>query len=64
MHTEYLVVDDDTQSKEIKHIRKVVPDVGIAILPRALCVEPVGLRHPPRFMVPPYQMYAMWVSKF
>lgn len=63
MHTEYLVVDYHAQSKEIKHIRKVVPDVGIAVLPRALRVEPVGLRHTPRFMVPSYQMYAMWVSE-
>lgn len=41
MHTEYIVVDNRTQGKEIKHIRKVMPDIGVAVLPRTFCIEPI-----------------------
>ncbi len=41
MNTEDLVVDDDTQCQEIKHVGKVVPDIRIPVLPRALGVKPI-----------------------
>ena len=64
MHTKYLVIDDHAKCKEVKHIRKVMPDICIAVLPRALGIEAVRLRNAPRLVVPPYQMHAMWVSEF
>ena len=43
--TEDLVVDDHTQCEEIKHVCEIVPNIGIAILACALCVESIGLRN-------------------
>lgn len=41
MDTEDLIVDDDAQGKEIEHVRKMVPDLGGAVLARAFRVKPV-----------------------
>jgi hypothetical protein len=41
MHAEYLIIDDNTQRKEIKHIRKVVPHIGIAVLPRTFRIKSI-----------------------
>lgn len=41
MHAEDLVIDDHTEGKEIKHIREIVPYIGIAVLPRAFRIETV-----------------------
>jgi hypothetical protein len=41
MNAEYLVIDDNTQCKKIEHIRKVVPNICISILPRAFRIETV-----------------------
>lgn len=41
MHAEDLVIDDDTQSEEIKHIGEIMPDIGIAIFSSAFRVETV-----------------------
>lgn len=38
---EYLVVDDYTKSKEVKHIGEVVPDIGIAVFSGTLCVKAI-----------------------
>lgn len=51
VNTEYLVVYDDAQGKEIKHVRKVMPHIRIAVFPRAFRVEAIRLRNTPRFMV-------------
>jgi hypothetical protein len=41
MNAEDLVVDDNTQCKEIEHIRKVVPNIRVPIFPRAFRVKSV-----------------------
>lgn len=41
MYAEDLVVDDYTQSEEVKHVREVVPDIRVSIFPRAFCIESV-----------------------
>lgn len=33
MYAEDLVVNDNAERKEVKHIRKVVPDIGVSIFP-------------------------------
>jgi hypothetical protein len=58
-----LIVDDNAQSEKVKHVGEVVPHVGIAVLPRALCIEAVGLRNAPGLMVPSNQMYSVGVSQ-
>jgi hypothetical protein len=63
MHTEYLVVDDHAQREEIKHICKIVPNIGIPVLPRTFGIESIRLRNPSRFMVPSNQMHSVGVSE-
>lgn len=41
MDAKDLVVDDDTQGQEVKHVGKIVPHIGIAVFPGALGVEAV-----------------------
>ena len=41
MHTKDLIVDDHAQGKEVEHVCKVMPDIGIAIFAIALGVEAV-----------------------
>jgi hypothetical protein len=43
MHAEYPIVDDDTQSEEVEHVRKVLPDARTAVLALTFGVEAVGL---------------------
>jgi hypothetical protein len=62
MNTENLVVDDNTQGEEVKHIGEVVPDIGISVLSRALSVEPIGLGDAARLVVASDQMDAIGVS--
>lgn len=43
MNAKDLIVDHDRQGQKVKHVREVMPDVRIAVLPCALGVEPIGL---------------------
>jgi hypothetical protein len=43
VYAEYLVIYHHTQGEEVEHVCEVVPDVGVAIFPSALRVEPVRL---------------------
>ncbi len=43
MNTKDLIVDYDTQSEEVKHICKVVPNIRVPVFPRAFRVEAVRL---------------------
>jgi len=63
VNTEYLVIDDDRQGQVIKHIRKVVPHIGITIFATAFCVEAVRLCHAAGFVVAADEMNAIRVSK-
>ena len=64
MDAEYLVVDDHAEGQKVKHVGKVVPDVGVAVLARALGVEAVRLRHASRLVVSSDQSDAVGVSQF
>lgn len=46
-----LVVDDDAEGQVVKHVSEVVPDVCVAVLAAAFCVEAVGLGDAARFVV-------------
>ena len=62
MYAEYLVVDDHAQGKEIEHVGEIVPDIGIAVFSRTLCVKSVRLSNASRLMVAADEMNAMGVS--
>lgn len=62
MHAEDLIVDDYTQGEKVKHVGEVVPHVGVAVFPRALRVETVGLGDTARFVVTTNEMNALGVS--
>lgn len=64
MYTENLVVYYDTERQEVKHVGEVVPDVGIAILSRALGIEAIGLSDAARLVVAADQMHSVGVSQF
>lgn len=63
VHAEDLVVDHHGEGEEVEHVREVVPDVGVAVLARALGVEAVGLRDAAGFVVAADQVDAVGVSK-
>lgn len=62
MHAEYLIIDDNGEGEKIKHVGKVVPDVGISVLPTALGVEAVGLGNASRLVVSADQVHTMRIS--
>jgi hypothetical protein len=62
--TEYLVVNDDGERQEIKHVGEVVPYVGIPVFPAAFGIEAVRLGNTAGLVVSADEMYAMGVSKF
>lgn len=64
MHTEYLVVDDHAEGQKVKHVRKMMPHVGITIFPRALCIKSIWLCDASWFMITTNKMNAMRVSQF
>ena len=64
VYAKYLIVDDNAQSKEIEHVGEVVPNVGVAILARALGIEAVRLSDTTGFMVASNQMNTIGVSQF
>ena len=63
VYTEYLVIDDDRQGQVVKHIRKVVPHIGITIFATAFCVEAVRLSYTTGFVIATDEMNSIWVSK-
>lgn len=64
MHAKYLVVDHDAESQEIKHVREIVPDVGIAVLAGAFSVETIRLGDATRFVISADKVDTLGVSKF
>ena len=63
MYAEDLVIDDDAQREEIKHVGKVVPDVGIAVLARTFRVEAVRLGDTAGLVVAADEVDSVGVSK-
>ena len=61
VHAEDLVIDDDGQRQEIKHVGEVVPDIGVAVFAAAFGVEPVRLRNAARFVISADEMDAVRV---
>lgn len=61
---EDLVVDHHAQREEVEHVREVVPDIGVAVFARALCVEPVRLCHTAGLVVPADEVHALRVPQF
>lgn len=64
VYAEDLVVDHHAQSQEIKHVGEIVPDVGVAVFPSTLGIEPVRLGNPAGFMISADKMDALGVSQF
>ena len=63
VYAEDLVVDDHTESKVVEHVGKIMPDVGITVLPRTLSVKAIGLRNASRFVVPADEVDSLRVSE-
>ena len=64
MHAENLIVNHDAEGQEIKHIREIVPDVGVAVLAGTFGVEAVRLGDAAGFMIAPDQVDTLRVSEF
>ena len=63
VHAEDLVVDHHRQRQEGEHVGEVVPHVGVAVLARALRVEPVRLRHAARLVVAADQVHPVRIPQ-
>ena len=64
MHTEDLIIDDDAQGKEVKHVGEVMPDIGVTIFAVTLGIESVRLGDTARFMIATNQMDALGIPEF
>lgn len=63
MDAEYLIVNHHTKRQEVKHVCKVVPHIGITVLPRTFRIKAVALRHAATLVVASYKMNPVWVPK-
>jgi hypothetical protein len=61
VQTEDLVVDQGCEWEVVEKVRKVLPDVGVAVLPEAFVVEAVDLCDLARFVVSAENGDALWV---
>ena len=52
MNTENLVINDNTQSEEIEHVGKVMPDIGVTVFSGALGIEAIRLGDTTGLVVP------------
>lgn len=64
MYTEDLIIDHHAQGQEIKHVGKIMPNIGIAVFSGAFGVKAIGLRHTSRLMVSADQVDSLRVSQF
>lgn len=62
MYAENLIVDHHTEGQEVKHIGKIMPNIGVSVFARAFRIETVGLGHAPRLMISSNQMHTVGVS--
>lgn len=51
MDTKNLVIYHDTECQKVKHVGKVVPDIGVTVLARALGIEAIGLGDAARLVI-------------
>jgi hypothetical protein len=64
MHAKYPIINNDTERQEIKHVRKVMPDICASVFARAFGIEAVCLRHGARFVVTSDQLDSVWIAQF
>lgn len=62
MDAEDLIIDDHAQGQKVEHVRKIMPNISIAVFSRAFGIEAVGLSDAARLMVAADKMNAMGVS--
>jgi hypothetical protein len=43
VNAKYPIIDDNGQCQEVKHVRKISPDVRRAVFPHAFCIETIRL---------------------
>jgi len=63
VYAEDLVVYYYRECQVVEHIRKIVPDVCVAIFSTTFSVKSIGLGNTSRLVVPPDQMDAVWIAK-
>lgn len=63
VYAEYPVVNHHAQRQVVKHVREMVPDVGVAVFPRAFCVEPIRLCYTSRLVVAPDKVQPVGVAQ-
>jgi hypothetical protein len=63
MNTKYLPINHHRKGQKIKHIGKNPPHFCPMILSQTLTIKSIRLRHAPRFMIPPYQVYAVGIAQ-
>lgn len=64
VYAEDLIINDNAKGQKVKHVGKVVPHIGVSIFPRALRIEPVGLGHASRLVVPADKVDAIRIPQF
>jgi hypothetical protein len=62
MQTEDLVVDQGSKREVVEEVRKVLPDVGVAVLAQAFIVEAVDLGDLAGLVIAAKDGDALWVS--
>ena len=62
VETENLVVDQGGQRKVVEEVGKVLPDVGVAVLPEAFVIEAIDLGNLAGLVVSSKDGYALGVS--
>lgn len=64
MHAQYFILNESCEWQIIEQICEVLPDIGIAVLPHALIVEPIYLRDLSSFVISSEDCYSVSPSDF
>lgn len=64
MQAEDLVVNKRCEREVVEEVRKIFPDIGIAVFAQAFVVEAVNLGDLSRFVVPTQNGHSLGVSNF
>lgn len=62
METEYLVFNESSKGKVIEEIRKIFPNIGVAIFTQTLIIESIYLRDLSGLVVSSENRYALRVA--
>jgi hypothetical protein len=63
VYTEYLIINHNAQSQKVEHVGKIMPHIGVPILPRTLSVEAIGLGDAARLVVAADQVHAVRIPQ-